>query len=145
MLELGGEAFAEARRRHLPQLAHCVPILAAQPPRLRAKMVERRRARKLAEPGTYSTPTGIEAIPTAKCALERVDREVFGEGVVSGQVHEIGKNVVEVSLGDDGEALLLRVHGLITPQRAGVVTSQPTGTRACAAAIVWSISRTPND
>ena len=103
-------------------------------------MVERSRARELAEPGSGGAAPRIEAAPAAQSALEGVDREVFGEGVVGGQVHEIGENVVEVLLGDGGEALLLRFHSPITPQQGGFVTSQPTGTRARATASDWSAS-----
>jgi hypothetical protein len=45
------------------------------------------------------------SVPAPQRALEGLDREVFGEGVVGGQVHEIGENVVEVLLGDGGEAM----------------------------------------
>src|SRR6266576_2326542 len=45
VLELGGKTFAEARPRHLAQLPHGVALLAAQPTGLRAKVIQRRRAR----------------------------------------------------------------------------------------------------
>src|SRR5947207_8805109 len=104
VLELGGEAFAEARGVHLAQFSHRVAVLATEPPRFRPEVVERSRARELAEPGSGGAAPRIEAAPAAQGALEGVDREVFGEGVVGGQVHEIGENVVEVLLGDGGEA-----------------------------------------
>src|SRR5690348_11023788 len=87
VLELGGEAFAEAWGMHLAQLAHRVAVLATESPRLRPEVVERRRARELAEPGSGGAAPRIEAAPAAQSALEGVDREVFGEGVVGGQVH----------------------------------------------------------
>src|SRR5436190_7923590 len=139
VLELGGEAFAEARGLHLAQFSHRVTVLATEPPRLRPEVVERSGARELAEPGSGGPAPRIEAAPAAQSALESVDREVFGEGVVGGQVHEIGENVVEVLLGDGGEALLLRIHGLytaplaVTSQRRGPQPRRPGRGRACRA------------
>jgi hypothetical protein len=46
--------------------------------------------------------------------------------VVGGQVHEIGENVVEVLLGEGGEALLLRVHAVYTPPPFAYVTAART-------------------
>jgi hypothetical protein len=90
-------------------------------------VVERRRASQLAEPGTGSTAPGIETAPAPKRTLEGLDREVFGEGVVGGQVHEVGEDVVEVLLGDCCEAWkALRVHGLYTAPRARYVTAART-------------------
>ena len=71
-------------------------------------MVERSRARELAEPGARAAAAGIEPVPPAQRPLEGVDREVFGEGVVGGEIHEVGMNVVEMLLGDGCEAGLLR-------------------------------------
>ena len=126
VLELGGKAFAEARPRHLAQLPHGIALLAAQSTSLRAEVIQRRRASKLAEPGARSTTARVEAVPAPQCALECVDREVFGEGMVGGQVHEIGENVVEVLLGDGGEARRLRFHGLSTTAACAYVTAAST-------------------
>src|SRR6266496_4433753 len=60
VLELGGETFAEARRRHLAQLADRVTIFPPQPPRLRPKVVERGRACELAEPRAGPASPRIE-------------------------------------------------------------------------------------
>ena len=86
-------------------------------------MVERSRARELAEPRSGGAAPRVEAAPAAQCALEGVDREVFGKGVVGGQVHEVGENVVEVLLGDGGQARWLRFHNLYTPPGAAYVTA----------------------
>ncbi len=126
VLELGGETFAEARRRHLAQLADRVTIFPPQPPRLRPKVVERGRACELAEPRAGPASPRIETAEAPQRALEGLDREVFGEVLVGGQVHEVAKDVVEVLLGDGGEALLLRVHDLSTSQTRAYVTAATT-------------------
>ena len=46
---------------------------------IRPKMVERHRARQLAEPGARAAAARVEAIPSPERPLERVDGEVFGE------------------------------------------------------------------
>jgi hypothetical protein len=126
VLELGRETFAEARRRHLAQLAHGVAIFSPQTSPLRPKVVQRGRACELAQPCAGPAPPWIETAEAPKRALEGLDREVFGEGLVGSQVHEIAKDVVEVLLGDGGEALLLRVHDLYTPPTSAYVTAATT-------------------
>jgi hypothetical protein len=85
-------------------------------------MVERSRPRQLAEPRPRAAASRVEALPTAQRALEGLDREVLGEHVVGGQVHEIRVNVVEMLLGESRERGLVGVHAVYTPQGSPDVT-----------------------
>src|SRR5262245_2576035 len=67
-----------------------VAALSPPPPVLRAKVVERRRARQLAEPRPRTAAPRVEAVPALARAGECLGRERLGGSFVSGQVHELG-------------------------------------------------------
>src|SRR5204863_9013915 len=95
-VELRGEALAERRLLRIRALQR-VTAFAASPPLLRAKMVERRRARELAEPGASAPAARVEPAPALERPGERLCCQVFGHVAVSGQVDEERVHVVEVA------------------------------------------------
>src|SRR5919197_136058 len=105
-----GERRLERRRQpfepRLPGLgrARREARLPATTPLLGAEMVEGRVARDVAEPRARRRAARVEAPPRAEGLLERVAREVFGDGSVSGHEQQVAVDGVEVLFGDRGEA-----------------------------------------
>ena len=99
-LEVGGEAFREA----LVDAVGCRgELLAAHAPALGAEVVERDRARDLAEPGAGGAAVGVEAVPEPERPLERLAGQVVGGGPVAREPGEVAVDVVEVRFGGLGE------------------------------------------
>ena len=78
-------------------------LLAPRAPALGAEVVERDRARDLAEPGARRAAVGVEAVPEAQRALERLAGEILGGRPVAREPGEVAVDVVEVRLGGLGE------------------------------------------
>ena len=74
-LEVGREPFDEAL---LDPVVLGGELLAARAPALGAEVVERDRARDLAEPGAGGAAVGVEAVPEPQRPLERLAGEVVG-------------------------------------------------------------------
>ena len=89
---------------------------------LTAEVIERRRARELAEPGPRAAAARVEAVPALQGPGERLGCQVFGHVAVSGQVDEERVHVVEVALGHAGEVLRVRLHDGYTPRPGHHVT-----------------------
>src|SRR5262249_30087769 len=75
-LQLRREAAVDPVLR-LERLAQRVDALASAPPPLRPEVVERGRARELAEPGADAAAAGVEPVPEAERPLERLGRQVL--------------------------------------------------------------------
>src|SRR5207302_6287350 len=106
-------------------------LLAPPASRLRAEVVERGAARDHAQPGARRGTTRVEATPRAQRALERLAGEILGERRVAREDEQVAVDVVEVSLGDRGEARrpLARRTSRGQSRRRGVHifhTAQPT-------------------
>src|SRR5207245_6840274 len=95
--------------------------LAGAPP-FGAEVVERDRARDLAEPGLRGAAFRVEAVPEPKRALERRAGELVGGRSVAGEPGEVSVDVVEVRLGSLRKSHLTRCTPL------GGRTSQPATT-----------------
>ena len=71
--------------------------------RLGAEPVERGRARDREQPGPRRSAARVELPPAPERGLERLARQVLGEGPVLRQVEQVAVDVVEQLLGDGGE------------------------------------------
>ena len=94
---------------------------------LGAEVVERGRARELAEPGARAPAARVEAAPALQRPGERLGCQVFGHVSVSRQVHEECVHVVEVAFRRLREVLRARLHGVHTsppPHRRHISSSR---------------------
>ena len=91
--EVGREPFDEAL---LDPVVLGGELLAPRAPALGAEVVERDRARDLAEPGAGGAAVRVEAVPEPQRPLERLAGEVVGGGAVAGEPGEVAVDVVEV-------------------------------------------------
>src|SRR5436190_2238785 len=124
-------AFAE--RRVLRRTIARESLLAAQPAFLGTEVIERDTPRDLAEPRTRGAATRIEAPPGAERLLERLRRELLGDGAVAGEEQQVAMHRVQLRFGDGGKRRSRRskcrqgrrdrVHVLHTPPRAPIVPS----------------------
>src|SRR5207253_5156056 len=114
-LELGREPFGNAL---LEDLGHRYELLALHAPPLGAEVVERDRARDLAEPGADRPAPLVEAVPEPQRALERLAGEILGGEAVAGEPGEVPVDVVQVRLGRLREAR----HAVYTPPGPAHVT-----------------------
>src|SRR4051812_40619885 len=94
-LELGREALGEPG---LERLGHGGELLPAHAALLGAEVVERDRARDLAEPGAGRAALGIEAVPQPQRPLECLGGEILGDEPVAGEPGQVAVHVVEVPL-----------------------------------------------
>src|SRR5690242_13472242 len=97
---------------------------------LRAKPVERGRPGYGEQPGAGGAATRVEAAPAPESLLERLCGQILGQRRVAAQVEQVPVDVVEMLLGDRGEARLRaetgrsrgfegrRVHARCTSQHA---------------------------
>ena len=69
-------------------------------------MVERGRARHLAEPGAGRAALRVDPVPEPQRALERLGGELLGRRAIGGEPREVAVHVVEVVLGSLGERQL---------------------------------------
>src|SRR5436305_3235733 len=94
-LERGREALGDAL---LEPLRHRGELLAPGAAPLAAEVVERDRARDLAEPCARRSARRVVAVPEPERALERLAGEVLGDEAVAGEPGEVAVDVVEVPL-----------------------------------------------
>ena len=120
-LELGREALGEALVEALGRRGE---LLAPRAAAFGAEVVERDRARDLAEPGLRRAALGVEAVPEPQRALERRAGQVLGGGPVAGEPGEVAVDVVEVRLGSLGKGHLIVSYAawwtIVTPVRVGL-------------------------
>src|SRR3954454_3247250 len=102
-LEVGCEALGEAL---LEALRDGGQLLAPGAAALAAEVVERHRARDLAEPRAGRPAPRVEAVPEPQRALERLARQVVRSRPVAGEPGQVPVHVVEVRLGCLGEGHL---------------------------------------
>src|SRR5256714_3521786 len=120
-LELRRQALAE---RRLVRLRHLERESALTPPAplFGAEVVQRRRARELAEPRAGAPPARVVPPPALKRPGESLCCQVFWHRSVSRQVHEECVHVVQVALGRLGEVVRARLHATYTPPAGAHVT-----------------------
>ena len=83
-------------------------------------MVQRGRARDLAEPGARTAAARVEATPLPQGLLEGLGGQVLGGAAIAGQVDEVRMDVVKMPLGNGLEARNLGddLHIVSTPPPA---------------------------
>ena len=100
------------------RLGQRIRRLPPQAPLLGAKVVERRRARHLAEPRLHAPLARVVAAPEAKRALEDVTGQLLGQAAVARHVDEVGQDVLQMVFRRSGEG----GHAVHTPPAASIVT-----------------------
>src|SRR3954452_21061334 len=95
-LQIGREPFGEAL---LEALRDGGELLALRTPALASEVVERDRARHLAEPGPGGAAARVEPVPEPQRALERLACEILGGGTVAREPGEVPVHGVEGRLG----------------------------------------------
>src|SRR5919197_5687285 len=97
-------------------LVRCDELLAPCPPALRAEVVERDRARDLAQPRLSGAARGIEPVPEAQRPLEGGPGQLLRDPAVAREPGEVAVDVVEMRFGGLGKRHLTRC----TPPTGGM-------------------------